>query len=98
MEDATSPGAGDLPTKYQAALAAGYDEDALLQQVLEASKAYEDHAFPDLQEALALTGMVAEYLASLPPPPQVPPHAPLLVVYEGQEVPPSPGVIMTTRT
>jgi hypothetical protein len=40
--------AGDLPPKYQAALAAGYDEDALLQQVSEASKADEDRAFPDL--------------------------------------------------
>jgi hypothetical protein len=40
--------AGDLPPKYQAVLAAGYDEDALLQQVGEASKADKDRAFPNL--------------------------------------------------
>jgi hypothetical protein len=92
MADATPPGAGNLPPQYQAVLADGYDEQALLQQVLEASKADEDHTLLDLQEALALTGMVAEHLASLPPPPPLPPHAPLLTAYEGQEVPPLPGV------
>jgi hypothetical protein len=39
-------------------LAAEYDEDALMQQVLEASKADEDVAFPDLQYAMELTRMV----------------------------------------
>jgi hypothetical protein len=48
MEDAAPPGVGDLPPEYQEVLAAGYDEDALLQQVLEASKADEDRVFPDL--------------------------------------------------
>jgi hypothetical protein len=88
MEDIAPPGVGDLPSKYQAVVAAGYDEEALLQQVLEASKADED----ERQEALTLTGMVAWHLASLPPPPPLPPHAPLLAAYEGQEVPPPPGV------
>jgi hypothetical protein len=36
--------------------------------------------------------MVAVHLASLPPPPQLPPHVPLLAAYEGQEVPPPPGI------
>jgi hypothetical protein len=36
--------------------------------------------------------MVAEHLASLPPPPSLPPHATLLAAYHGQEVPPPPGV------
>jgi hypothetical protein len=37
MEDAAPPsGAGDLPPEYQTIVAAGYDEEALLQQVLEA--------------------------------------------------------------
>jgi hypothetical protein len=40
-------------------VAGGYDEEALLQQVLKASKADEDARFPDLQEALTLMGMVA---------------------------------------
>jgi hypothetical protein len=66
----------DLPPEYQVVLAAGYDEDTLLQQVLETSKADEDRAFPDLQEVLALTGMVAEHLASLPSPPPLRAHAP----------------------
>jgi hypothetical protein len=76
------PGAEDLPPEYQAVVAAGYDEDALLQQVLEASKADEDERFPDLQEALTLTEMVAQHLSSLPPPPPLPPRAPLLAAYE----------------
>jgi hypothetical protein len=60
MEDAAPPqGAGVLPPEYQAVVAGGYDEEALLQQVLKASKAEEDARFPDLQEALTLTGMVA---------------------------------------
>jgi hypothetical protein len=65
-EDATPPrggdvppGAGDLPLEYQPVMAGGYDEKALLQQVLEASKADEDARFTDIQEALTLTGMVA---------------------------------------
>jgi hypothetical protein len=59
---------------------------------LEASKADEDHAFPNLQEALALTGMVVEHLASLPTPPPLLLHAPLLAAYEGQEVSPPPDI------
>jgi hypothetical protein len=51
-----------------------YDEEALLQQVLETSKADEDERFPDLQEALTLIGMVAQHLALLPPPRPLPPH------------------------
>jgi hypothetical protein len=99
MEDAAPPrggdvppGAEDLPREYQAVVAGGYDEEALLQQVLEASKADKDACFPDLQGALTLTGMVAQHLASLPPLPPLPPHAPLLAAYEGQEVPPPPGI------
>jgi hypothetical protein len=52
------------------------DEDALLLQVLEASKANKDTRFPELQEALTLTRMVAEHLASLACPPPLPVHAP----------------------
>jgi hypothetical protein len=99
MEDAAPPqggdvppGAGDLPSKYQALVAGGYDEEVLLQQVLEASKAEEDEAYPGYNDAIVLTGMVTEHLASLPPPPPLPSHAPLLAAYEGQEVPPPPGV------
>jgi hypothetical protein len=50
---------------------------------LEASKIDEDARFPDPQEALILTGMVAQHMASLPPPPPLLPHAPLLAAYEG---------------
>jgi hypothetical protein len=59
---------------------------------LEASKANEYRTFPDLQEALALAGMVAKHLASLPPPPPLPRHARQVADYEGKEVPPPPGV------
>jgi hypothetical protein len=52
MEDAAQPGADDLLPEYQVVLATGYNEDALLQQVLEASKTDEDRTLPDLQEAL----------------------------------------------
>jgi hypothetical protein len=65
----------------------GYLKEALLQQVLEASKADENARFPDLQEALTLTGMVPQHLVSLPLP-----HAPLLAAYEGQDVPSPPSV------
>jgi hypothetical protein len=92
IEDAAPPNAGNLPPEYQPVLAAGYDEDALLQQVLEASKANEYRTFPDLQEALALAGMVAKHLASLPPPPPLPPHTRHVADYKGKEVPPPPGV------
>jgi hypothetical protein len=67
MEDASPPpGVGDLPLEYQAVVAASYDEEALLQQVLGACKADEDKIFPGYSDAIALTGMVAEHLASLP--------------------------------
>jgi hypothetical protein len=89
MEDAAlPPGAGDLPPEYQAFVAAGYDKKALLQQVLEASKADEDARFKGYIDAISLTGMVAEHLASLTPPPPLPPHARSVADYEGQEVPP----------
>jgi hypothetical protein len=92
IEYAAPPSTGNPPPEYQPVLAAGYDEDALLQQVLKASKADEDRAFPDLQEALDLTGMVVEHMSFLPPPPPLLPHAWLVADYEGQEVPPPPGV------
>jgi hypothetical protein len=50
------PCAGDLPPEYQALVAGGYDEEALLQQVLEASKADEDKAYPGYSNAISLTG------------------------------------------
>jgi hypothetical protein len=59
---------------------------------LEASKADKDERFLYFQEALTLTGMVVQHLASLSPPPPLPLHAPLLAMYEGQEVPPPSGV------
>jgi hypothetical protein len=86
MDDAAAPGIGNLPPAYKVVLAAGYDEEALIQQVLEASKVGEDAAFPDLQEAIALTKMVAEHMASLPTPPLLPAHAPPQAAYQGQEV------------
>jgi hypothetical protein len=76
MEDAALPsGLGDLPPEYQAVVAAGYDEEALLQQALEASTADKDRIFPSYSDAITLTGMVAEHLASMPPPPPLQPHA-----------------------
>jgi hypothetical protein len=93
MEDVAPPqSAGDLPLEYQALMAGGYDEEALLQSILEASKADEDKIFPGYSDAIALTSMVAEHLASMPPPPPLPPHAWPVADYEGQEVPPPPGV------
>jgi hypothetical protein len=70
----------------------GCDEEALLQQALEASKADEDEVCPGYSEAIKLTGLVATHLASLPPPPPLPPHARPFADYEGQEVPQPPGV------
>jgi hypothetical protein len=57
----------------------------------------EDKAYLGYSDAIALTGMVAEHLASLPPPPPLMPHAPLLAAYKGQEVPRSPGVSRRRR-
>jgi hypothetical protein len=63
MEDtAPPPGVGDLSPEYQAIVDDDYDEEALLQLVLEASKANEDARFPDLQEALTLTSMVVQHM------------------------------------
>jgi hypothetical protein len=45
MED-VPPSVGDLPQEYQALVAGGYDEEALFQQALEASKADEDEVCP----------------------------------------------------
>jgi hypothetical protein len=59
---------------------------------LEASKADKDKIFPSYNDAIALTGMAAEHLVSLPPPPLLPPHAQPVEDYEGQDVPPPPGV------
>jgi hypothetical protein len=61
---------------------------------LEASNADEDKAYPGYSDAIALTGMVPEHLASLPPPPlsPLPPHARLVEDYEGKEVLPLLGV------
>jgi hypothetical protein len=49
MDNAAAPGVGNLPPEYEVVLAARYEEESLIQQVLEASKADEDAAFPDLQ-------------------------------------------------
>jgi hypothetical protein len=75
-------------------VAGGYGEEALLQSVLEASKDDVDKISPGYSDAIVLTGMVAEHLASLPPQPPLPPHAPLQAAYEGQEVPPPPGGVV----
>jgi hypothetical protein len=98
MEDAAPPsGAGDLPPEYQAVVAGGYDEEALLQQVFEASKADEDACYEGYSDSIALTGMVARHMASLPPPPPLPPHAWPVADYMGQELPPPPGVSRRQR-
>jgi hypothetical protein len=76
MDNAITPGVGNLLPKYEVVLAARYEEEALIQQVLEASKADEDAAFPDHQQATAFTEMVVEHMASLPTPPPLPAHAP----------------------
>jgi hypothetical protein len=77
------PDAGDLSPEYQALVAGGYDEEALFQQALEASKTDEDEVCPSYSEAIKLTGLVANYMASVPPPPQLPPHARPFADYEG---------------
>jgi hypothetical protein len=84
--------AGDLPPEYQALVAGGYDEEALFQQALEASKVDEDEVCPGYSEAIKPTGLVATHLASWPPPPPLPPHARPFADYEGQEVPLPPRV------
>jgi hypothetical protein len=83
--------------EYQAVVAAGYNEEALLQQVLEACKDDEDARFEVYNDAIALTGMVAQHMVSLPPPPPLPPHTRQVADYEGQEVPPPPGVSRRQR-
>jgi hypothetical protein len=96
MED-VPPGTGYLPPEYQALVAGGYDEVALLLQALEASKEDEDDICPGYSEAIKLTCMVANHLASLPPPPPPPPHERSFSDYEGQEVPPLPGILRRQR-
>jgi hypothetical protein len=90
MED-VPPGAGDLPQEYQALVAGGYDEEALLQQALEASKADKDVVCPGYSEAIKLTGMVATHL----PPPPLPPHTRPFADYEGRHDHPR-GVVINS--
>jgi hypothetical protein len=97
MEDTAPSGTGELSPEYKAVLATSYDEEALQQQVLEASKADDDRAFPGLEEALELTGMVAGHLASLSRPPPLPVHAPPRAAYAGQEDPPPSGSLPRRR-
>jgi hypothetical protein len=92
MVAAVPPGVYDLPLEYQAVIAVGYDEDALIQQLLDVSKAIEDKIIPGYNTTIPLTGMVTEHLASLPPPPPLLPHVRPVADYEGQEVPPPPSV------
>jgi hypothetical protein len=73
-------------------VAGGYDEEALFQQALEASKADEDEVCPGYSEAIKLRSLVANHMASLPPPPPLPPHARPFADYKGQEVPSPPRV------
>jgi hypothetical protein len=63
---------------------------------LDASKADEDEVCPGYSEAIKLTCLVANHMVSLPPPP-LPPHARPFADYEGQEVPPPPGVLRRQR-
>jgi hypothetical protein len=64
---------------------------------LEASKAdIEDARFEGYNDAIALTGMVAWHMASMPPPPPLPTHAPLLAAY-GHSAFRAANVAMTTR-
>jgi hypothetical protein len=96
MED-VPPGVEYVPPEYQALVADGYDEETILLQAMEASKADEDEVCPGYNEAIKLTGLVANHLASLPPPSPHPPHARPFADYEGQEVPPPPGVSRRQR-
>jgi hypothetical protein len=91
MEDTAPPGTDDLSPEYQAVLTTGYNEDALLQQVLEASKADEDRAFPTSRRPLRsqewwrstwpLCHLHHNYRRTR------------RSAYEGQEEPPPPGVL-----
>jgi hypothetical protein len=90
-------GVGHLPLEYQAVLAAGYDKEALTQQILAASQAEEEAKWQALDYAKELTGMVANHLVALPPPPSLPAYAPPLAMYEGREVTPPPGVARRHR-
>jgi hypothetical protein len=60
---------------------------------LEVSKADKDARYEGYSNAIALMGMVAECMASLPFPPPLPPQARPVVDYEGQEVSPPPGIL-----
>jgi hypothetical protein len=57
---------------------------------LEASKPDHDARYEGYNDVIALTGMVARHMVSLPPP--LPPHVRPMADYGGQEVPPPPGV------
>jgi hypothetical protein len=96
MED-VPPGARYLPPEYQALVAGSYDEEALLLQALEVSKVDKDKVFPGYSEAIKLTGLVANHLASLPPPAPLLPHARPFADYEGQKVPTPSGVSRRQR-
>jgi hypothetical protein len=47
-------------------------------------------SWPGLDEVVELTSFVVERMASLPPPPPLPPHAPPWAEWEGQMVSPPP--------
>jgi hypothetical protein len=67
-DNTTVAGACHLPPAYRTVLASGNDDEAVLQKVLEESKADEDVVFPVLHYAMDLKGLVPEHIASRPPP------------------------------
>jgi hypothetical protein len=79
---------GQSPPKYQPVLAAGYDEEALLQQQCRRPKKSRKPSTPSY--AMELMGMVVEHIASLSPPPPLLAYARPLARYEGQMMSPPP--------
>ncbi|KAK1602713.1 hypothetical protein QYE76_027025 [Lolium multiflorum] len=69
-----------------------YDEEAAIAAAMEQSRTEEEAkwSWTGLDEVLQLPAMVADHIASLPPPLLLPPHAPPQAEWDGQTVPPPP--------
>jgi hypothetical protein len=70
MEDVPPP----VIVKLEAAVHDDYDEEVATAAALAASMADEESKWPGLEDAIQLLAMVAEHVASLPPPPPLPPQ------------------------
>jgi hypothetical protein len=89
IEDVPSP----ATVKLEAISPDVYDKDAATTAALAASRVDEDSKWPELDDVVKLSVMMAEHISSLPPPPPLPPHAPPQAARDTKMAPPPPQYV-----